>query len=299
MPKEIAMIKSILVPLQGFAPDANALGAAYNIARLFDAHLDCLYVRPDPRLLVASAASGMETGLGTGVFPTELWNALVEADKERARTAHAHFEAFCKQHHIGAVPSATAGVSAAFREIEGDAARDDTLNARYSDLVVFSHDSLISDISWDAKGDVIIGCGKPILLAPTKAGLNALSTIAIAWKDTAEAARAVTASMPLLLKAKDIVVVTAREGSATPSGAQRSAQRLVELLHRHGLPARAEHVTPEPKSVGESIIDRVIALKAELLVMGAYGHGRVRELVFGGFTRHVLHETRLPVLMAH
>jgi len=282
------MYKSIFVPLQGLSRDAEALNAAYRVASLYGAHLDCLHVRPDPRLLVASTTAGMETGLGVGVFPAELWNALVEADQQRARAARVHFEKFCKNLGVSKVAADSKGVTASFHEVEGDAARDMTKNARYSDLVVLGHDSLASEVSWDAKGDVIIGCGRPVLLAPTKTELFALSNVAIAWKDTAEAARAVTAAMPLLAKAGDIVVLAAREGPAKVEDALRSAERVAAFLRRHSFPARAEHVPAENKGVPDAVIDRAIELKSDILVMGAYGHGRMREFVFGGFTRHVL-----------
>ena len=151
-------MKSILVPLQGTSADSEALSAAHRVAILFDAHLECLHVRPDPRLLVASTTAGMETGLGTGVFPAELWNVIVEADQRRARQAREHFETACKRFDISTEQSQS-GVSAAFREVEGDAARDITLAARYNDLVVVSHDDLASELFLDAKSHVIIGCG--------------------------------------------------------------------------------------------------------------------------------------------
>jgi len=291
------MIKSILVPLQGNAADSEALTAAASVARAFDAHLECLHIRPDPRLLIASTTAGMETGIGMGVFPAELWNVIVDADRRRAKQAREYFDAFCRKAGIQTEPGA--GLGAAYREIEGDAGRDITISARYNDLVVFAHDNLSGDLFWDVKSHVIVGCGKPVLLAPAKVQLSGVSNVAIAWKDTAESARAVTAAMPLLAKAKSIVVLSAREGAAKVEDALRSAEHVAASLRRHGFAARAEHVPCEHKEVPDGVIDRALALKSDLFVMGAYGHGRMREVVFGGFTRHVLHETRLPVLLAH
>lgn len=292
------MIKSILVPLQGNTADTEALTAATSIARAFDAHLEGLHIRPDPRLLIASTTGGMETGIGMGVFPAELWNVIVDADRRRAKQARENFDAFCRKSGIATEPAA-AGLSASYREIEGDAGRDITLSARYNDLVVFAHDNLSSDLFWDAKSHVIVGCGRPVLLAPAKVQLSGVSNVAIAWKDTAESARAVTAAMPLLAKARNIVVLSAREGAAKVEDVLRSAEHVAALLRRHGIAVRAEHVPCEHKAAPDSVVERALALKSDLFVMGAYGHGRVREFVFGGFTRQVLNETRLPVLLAH
>jgi len=292
------MIKSILVPLQGNDADTAALAAATSVARSFDAHLEGLHIQPDPRLLIAGTTAGMETGIGSSVFPAELWNVIVDADRRRAKQARENFETFCKKAGIATTPGTT-GLGATFKLIEGDGARDITASARYNDLVVFAHDDLSGEVFWDVKSHVIVGCGRPVLLAPAKAQFSSISNVAIAWKDTAESARALTAAMPVLAKAKSIVVLSAREGSAKVEDVLRSAEHVAALLRRHGSAARAEHVPAENKGVPESVMDRALALRSDLFVMGGYGHGRVREFVLGGFTRHVLSAARLPVLLAH
>jgi nucleotide-binding universal stress UspA family protein len=289
-------MKVILVPLSGLSRDSHALEAAYALASPFHAHLDCLHVRPDPRLLVASTTAGMETGMGTGVFPAELWEAMVQADRRRAKQAHEMFDAFRSEHKFS--PSEAPGVSAAYREIEGSE-RDVTANARYADLVVLTNKSLLNQTSLDATGDLIVGCGKPIFLALPTAHAYPLKTVIVAWKDTAEAARAVTAALPILQLASNVIVLTAREGSHKVEDAIRSVERVATLLKAHGIAARAEHVPVERKSVPDTIVERAEALSADLLVMGAYSHNRLRESLFGGFTQHILHEPKLPVLMAH
>src|SRR4029077_11886174 len=97
---EATVIKNIFIPLPGFARDVRALVMGLRVAKLFGAHLDCLHVRPDPRLLVVNAAAGMETGLGMGVVPAELLNTLIEADNKRAKTARTTFDAFRRSHDI-------------------------------------------------------------------------------------------------------------------------------------------------------------------------------------------------------
>lgn len=290
------MFKSIFVPLQGLACDAEAMSTAIGLARGFDAHLDCLHVRPDPRLLVAATTAGLETGLGTGVLPAELWNTLVEADLQRAKAARKHFDAACSRFGVS---RESQPAKATFREIEGDPPKALTTNARYADLVVLAHDTLAAETSWDVRGDVIVGCGRPILLSSAQPLSGLPRQVVVAWKDTAEAARAVTAAMPLLAKAERVVVLSAPEGAAKVEDALRSAEHIAVLLRRHGLAVRAEHVPCGHKGAAESVIERAIALGGDMLVMGAYGHGRLREFVFGGFTRHILNEARLPVLLAH
>jgi nucleotide-binding universal stress UspA family protein len=291
-------MKSIFVPLEGLPRDMVALDAAFAVAGQFGAFVDCLHVRPDPRTIVVGTTGGMETGLGVGVFPAELFEALVDADKRRAKAARVMFDDTCKAHKVADSGTNSAGTPASFHEIEGDVARDITRGARFSDLVVLARQPLESDSEWDASGDVILGCGRPILLPPLKEELGSLSTVTIAWKDTAEAARAVTGAMPLLAKANSIVVLYAVE-NRDASRARASADAVVTLLKRHSLNARAEEVAVGSKSPPAAVLDRALALNSRLVVMGAYGHSRLREFVFGGFTRHAFGEGRLSILLAH
>ena len=141
--------------------------------------------------------------------------------------------------------------------------------------------------------------GRPlVLLAPKQAPENLAPTIAIAWKDTAEAARAVTAAMPLLMKADKVLILAAEESGGSTASLE-SAKRLVQQMRWHGISAEAHHVSPAGRSVADAIAHIAQERKADLLVMGAYGHSRFRELVLGGVTRDVLRECRLPVLLFH
>ena len=107
------------------------------------------------------------------------------------------------------------------------------------------------------------------------------STIAIAWKETAEAARAVTAAMPILAKAKKIVVLTASESSADEDAEMHPAEYLTRQLAAHGFKAEAREVEPGKRSAADALIAAAHEAGADLLVMGAYSHSRFRELVFG------------------
>ena len=140
--------------------------------------------------------------------------------------------------------------------------------------------------------------GLPLLLAPREVSEDICSTIAIAWKETAEAARAVTAAMPLLHLARRVLVLSVSEDD-DPTEAESSARRLAEQLRWHGFKVAAHHVPADTLAPAEALMDVAKKVGAKLLVMGGYGHSRAYEFVFGGFTRHALANTTLPVLMAH
>jgi nucleotide-binding universal stress UspA family protein len=230
----------------------------------------------------------------------ELIHSLQKAAEARSTAAAGAFDQFLKRHFApGVARRAREGVNASMEEIEGDPIRDTAARARYCDLVVLARAGDKGDFSTDAIANILVGCGRPVLLVPEKALSDVGATIAIAWKQTPEAARAVTAAMPLLQRAKKVVVLSAAETKADSEQNGTSAELLATQLRHHGIAAAAQNVPIAPHGSAEALLQAAHDTKADLLVMGAYGHSRVRELVFGGFTRHVLKECSLPVLMLH
>jgi nucleotide-binding universal stress UspA family protein len=138
-----------------------------------------------------------------------------------------------------------------------------------------------------------------VLLAPPSETAAIGSTIAVAWKETAEAARAVTAAMPLLERAKKVIVLSVEEHSGLPAASTASAERLATQLARHGMNVEAHGLLAKPHGGAGTLIEKAKELEADLVVSGAYSHSRVREVVFGGFTRSLLGSCELPVLLLH
>ncbi|MDH3917601.1 MAG: universal stress protein, partial [Rhodospirillales bacterium] len=119
--------------------------------------------------------------------------------------------------------------------------------------------------------------------------------IVVAWNGSTESARAVALAMPFLAQARKVYVL-AVEGGSVPGP---NAGELAEHLVRNGLPAEATGIRPEGRSIGEAILEETSSLGADLLVKGAYTHSRLRQMIFGGATSHILAEAGLPVLVAH
>ena len=141
---------------------------------------------------------------------------------------------------------------------------------------------------------VLLDSGRPILIPAAAAMPAKFERIAIAWKPTPEAVRAVTAAMPFLALAREIVVATVEEAGA----GREEADRLVRNLRWHGLQATTLSLKPGAEGAAATLL-AAIGNRADLLVMGGYGHSRLREWVFGGFTQLVLADAPLPVLIAH
>ncbi|CAN7705461.1 universal stress protein [Phyllobacterium sp. LjRoot231] len=135
-------------------------------------------------------------------------------------------------------------------------------------------------------GNLVLQAGRPVLVAAKGAKRILTNTAVIAWKDTREARRAVVDALPLLCQASEVVVVTVDRGADMLT--QESIDDVCAFLHRHGVTARSEIIKDRHES--ESLLRFARQMGAELVVSGAYGHSRVRELVFGGVTRSLLAE---------
>jgi nucleotide-binding universal stress UspA family protein len=286
------MIKTILAHLTGLPSDEGALETAYLIARPFDAHVEGLHVSPAWSQIAATVAA---QNLDSATSPVDVFAAFEKEAKNMAWRANRHFAEFRRRWNVplAETPPGPHRVSAAWREVKGDLVEATVVQARFHDLVVAARAAGSACLD-----EVILNSGRPILLAPRQTPENLGSTIAIAWKESAEAARAVTAAMPLLKKADKILVVSAQERSGS-GDVFESAERLAQYLRWHGTRVEAHCVSPGDRNVTDAIVRTAQDHKAELLVMGGYGHSRFHEFVLGGATRDVLRECSLPVFLFH
>lgn len=285
------MVKTILVHLTGQPEDGAALETGYLIARLFAAHIEGVHMSPSWTEFAASMAA---QSIETAISPVEVIAAFEAEVKNAGVRAKSAFDELCERRKIPqvAAPVKPEDVTASWREIMGSPDRILTSEARFYDLCVVSRsqDSAIHSL--------LLNVGKPVVVAPPKALESMSRTVAIAWKEKAEAARAITAAMPLLEKAGKVLVIAADEGTG-PDPVLGSTARVVEMLAWHRIKAEAHCVNPGGRSVANAIVQCAIGNKADLLVMGAYGHSRMREFILGGVTRDILQECALPVFLFH
>ncbi len=166
---------------------------------------------------------------------------------------------------------------------------------RAADLLLIGYPAQDQGISIDTAEAALVGAGRPMLIVPATPLVSLPETMIIAWKATPEAARAATAAAPLFPAVKRILIVTVaeQEGLSDHEGA-----RLMTSLRWHGLDVSTRHLQPDRHGAAETLLAAAREHSA-LLVMGAYGHSRLREWIFGGFTEHVLRGADVPVLMMH
>lgn len=288
------MIKTILVAATGNESDAATFAAALAIARPFGAHLDVLHVRLDP----VNTIVAMTTDVGSGALTAGIIEQLEQDAREREAKAREIFDRFCSGAGLAATSAPPGdGAVAPSAEWHVETGEEPRWMAAYgiaADLIVTPRatgDDVLARSTLEA---VLLETGRPLLVPAASAMPANFDRIAIAWKPTAQAARAVALAMPFLARAKEIVVIAVEE---EPDG-RDDADRLVHNLLWHGFAARAERLQPGPEGAAATLLAR-IRERADLLVMGGYGHGRLREWVFGGFTQLVLDDAPLPVLIAH
>lgn len=168
--------------------------------------------------------------------------------------------------------------------------------ARLADLFIASA-PYRSDKGWDVLVEaVLFGSGRATLLVPTGTpAARPVHRILVAWRDTRDAARALAEALPFVAGTSrvDIVIVDPDEADEAP------AAGVARHLARHGAKAEVKRVASDGRTVAQAILDEAQRGAIDLIVMGAYGHTRLREWVLGGVTRDILQSTTVPVLAAH
>jgi nucleotide-binding universal stress UspA family protein len=174
--------------------------------------------------------------------------------------------------------------------------------ARWSDLVVVERPQLNPDAptGWGLVSRTVFGSSAPVVVVPdTAARDTAGARIVVAWNRSREATRAIHGALPLLRRAERVLVLEG-EPVENPFGLRRLPQLdLRAWLERHGVAAEFRDFKPPAKERGAALLDAAHAESCDLVVMGAWGHSRITELVLGGTTRHVFQSSDLPLLVGH
>jgi nucleotide-binding universal stress UspA family protein len=217
-------------------------------------------------------------------------SALRDIDEQRVKRARAGFElAMDDSPGVRAhwAEAAAYSVTAAL-----------STQALYADLVVMGQPDPDSSEAAGVIESVLAASGKPALVVPyAGATATVAEKVAIAWKPTREAARAVAAALPLLQRAREVHVMSwGEQGDDAIRGARLN---LEGYLHQRGIEPCWHRESQEPDFIGEALLSRAFDVGCDLLVMGCYGHSRAREWVLGGASRTVLRSMTVPVLMAH
>lgn len=285
-------IRKILLPLTGTAAGEAALTTALMIARVWNAHVTCLHVRVDSRDVAPLAGEGL-----SGAMIEEMMSATEKESGERAYAVRSMFERFVSSHGVSVeqFPTAADHPTASFAAVTG---REEDLvaqQARLSDLTVVPHPEAGEDVSSsDALHAVLFDSGRPVLISPRTAPTSIGNRVCVAWNGTAESAASVLAALPWMKRTESVRILAA-------DGYQRrgpGAPELLQYLTLHGVKADIVTFQSVSGSVGAGLLAAAAQFDCDLLSMGAYSHSRLRQLILGGVTRHVLENANLPVMMS-
>jgi nucleotide-binding universal stress UspA family protein len=278
-------MKSILVPIEDHGNVEPQLEAALQLGQLFDSYIEGIAITPDyPVVLPVDIAIGVPS-------PITPENRI-----EMARAYRERFEAFMTAKQISRAAAGISGLSSGWRQ---DGLMEDAFLGAYGrvfdTIVVGRPDRSNGQTRLSTAEAALFETGRPVLIAPPTPSRTLGETVVIAWNRSTETARAVLGSMPLLKKAKRIVVLELDDwGVPGPSGSELARQ-----LRMHDLSAEAIMADDPSNRPGEAILKEAAALGCDLLVKGAYTQSRLRQMFFGGATSHILGNTTIPVLMAH
>jgi len=269
----------VLVHLRSHEGESLAARVALTLARRTDAYVYGLYVAP----------------MGSVAFstPETVVFQVHEADHlyEEARGQGDWWKSMLTQHDV----------AGEWLVAQGEPVEAICHAARWCDLVVAKRPKLNPDapVGWGTVSRTVFGAGVPVVVVPETTKVTDIGArMLIAWNHSREATRAIRGALPLLLRAEKIVVLDGAEQSAIIGARHMPQLDLRGYFARHGVNAEFQDFSVR-SDFGAAILDAAHAMQADLVVMGAWGHSRIAELVLGGATRHLFQHSDLPLFVAH
>ena len=279
-------MKTILLPIELHRNMSATLETAVLLARRFDSYIEGFALQPRISDFVA-----VDMG---GSFPLGPFN---QESVEEVKKAGAVFESFMQER--GVPRSGPAASSLSFGWLDDVPEGEGALGSygRVFDLIVMARpDATSVGLHYRALESALFESGRPILLSPPSPPKQIATNVLIAWNGSTEQTRAIAFAMPLLQRAERVTVLTIPGGAGVPGP---SGEQLTRSLQRNSVPATLQTVELNGRSTGETILAVSASQGSDLLIKGAYTQSRLRQLIFGGATRHILSNATLPVFMAH
>jgi nucleotide-binding universal stress UspA family protein len=274
-------LKDLLVHVDNDPACSARVDVAAALAAKHDAHLTGLHPMGWPRL--------------PGYVEVELPRTFL--DEQRRQLEDLAHQAETRFHEA----IRRRGVQGEWRVDTGDIVGMTKLHARYADVTVVGQGIDLKDAPYDLRflpQELALGVGRPVLVVPRYGTFDTIGErVLVAWNGCREATRAVHDALPILKLATKVTVLSIDPERDT--GDRIPSADIALHLARHGVAAEGMSTVGLDISVGDLLLSRAADLGADLIVMGAYGHSRMRELVLGGATRHILQHMTVPVLMSH
>jgi nucleotide-binding universal stress UspA family protein len=272
----------ILVHLDASPRARIRLDLAVALARQHRAHLTALHV-------IDVALPVMAMGDGGGAVIAELMEQMRQTALKAGAQLQAAFQEAIRRE----------GIMGEWRQVEGSAAELVALHGRYADLLVLGQDDPESDHAGLLEA-VLFDSGRPVLAIPFASTFPQIGRrVLVGWNASREASRAVHDALPLLAKAESACVFLANPKRGLGAHGEEPGADIARHLARHGLKVEVAKAVADDVADSALLLNHASDMGADLLVMGAYGHSRLREFILGGVTRSLLREMTVPVLLSH
>ena len=284
-------LRCLLVPTAAGIDPTPCLEAALKLGRKLHAHMDVLFVSPEPQHFLASLPAVV---IAAGVTIS----SIEREERDAAAAGKTALEAWCRESEIGLMSSCQEldTTFAIWSEETGDLETIVALKGRVNDLTVIARPNAAEPFTERAFDAAVFSTGRPALVVPNHLPDDLLRHVVIAWNGSLEATRLISQTITLLHAADQVTVITAQSG-------RNDESRLADLaayLRWHGIVAGSRTVAAlNVVSIGAAILEETKRLEATMLVMGAYTHSRIHQFLLGGVTKHVIAHSHIPVLMAH
>jgi len=258
------------------AEDPAAFELAARLAKGFGARLVGLEPPSYGVMSMAWADAGMGAPIGGG---------LAEDAEERQRVAAVR-QAF---------DARALGLTSEWRAADDSGPTAIGIIGRAYDLIVMPQPGALPKMPESVFETALFDSGRPVLVVPARFSGMVGKKVLFAWNGSTESARAISLAMPVMSRAEAIDVLSV-DGAMVPGP---SSAEIADSLRSHGLNVTSQHVKPGTRSAGQTIVDTAIAGGCDLIVKGAYTQSRLRQMIFGGMTRHLIMQSPLPVLFSY
>jgi nucleotide-binding universal stress UspA family protein len=283
--------KDILVHLDNDARCETRLALAIGLARQYGAHLAGTYVIdiPPPELFYGATSTPY-----MGIPPVQMIEMMHEGAIAAAAPVEAAFRDRLQRE----------AVEGEWRLVEGNLPATVALHACYADLTIVGQSNPQEPSDYRYRDGTLVATvmtsGRPVLAVPFVGDFLTLGErVLVAWNASREAARAVNDALPLLVQAKLVTILAVNPRLGIGGHGDVPAADIALHLARHGVKAEAAHTVGGDIPDGQALLSYAADSSADLIVAGAYGHSRAREMVFGGVTRTLLREMTVPVFFSH
>jgi len=280
-----------LLAVIGDGSAGPVLEAALAVARRFNSQIVGLHSLTTEYAVVFGGEMGFS-------ISSEVDRTLEREGHERRDQARRLFRDFMDAHGvpIGPVAPGHNGPSASWREEDGRQNAVVGMSGRVYDLILVEQPEKLASIAEATLEDALFESGRPVMMVPKTGAPTLGERVAIAWNGSTETALTVALSMPFLQQAREVIVVAVGPQHMPEPGP--TGEELARGLEGHGFSVSMRTAVGRQKPQGESFLREAMAAGADLMLKGAYTQSRIRQMIFGGATRHIIMDSRIPVIMA-